>query len=65
LWIRETVQNSVDAIKSYSWENRDVDIDFSQNNWHFVSTIKDPVWMNSKEVFKYTKNVLKSESINF
>jgi len=51
IWIREVIQNSVDAIRK-NW-GEEVNVDFYENDWHFVSKIEDPVWMSYEEIFKY------------
>ncbi len=59
IWLREVVQNSRDAIlkakrNGNNSENIDeVNIDFYQNNWNWISKITDNIWMTPYEVFKY------------
>lgn len=59
IWLRESVQNSRDAIikakrlgKDISNIN-DVNIDFYQNNGNWITSLGDKIGMTSYEVFKY------------
>jgi hypothetical protein len=53
IWLRELVQNSRDALLKSQDVKKEINIEFYQNDWNFVSSIEDPVWMTLEEVFKY------------
>lgn len=59
IWLREVVQNSRDAILKAKRNGNssprvdEVNIDFYQNNWSWVSKITDTIWMSPFEVFTY------------
>lgn len=60
IWIREGIQNAIDALKNaWLWESW-CDIDFFENNWNFISSISDSVWMTLEEVFRYLLPIWKS-----
>ena len=52
IWVRELVQNSRDVIlgSGNSWK---IEINFYEEDGNWVSSVRDPIWMNLKQVFNY------------
>lgn len=53
IWIREVIQNSLDAILKDQNENKKINIDFFKQDWYWTTSVTDNVWMNLYEVMNY------------